>query len=165
MIDRAGSRSLAPGDRNALGIALAEHPFCEGLDAPHVDVLADLAGRVIVPAGGFLFRRGGTADALYLVTEGDVGLEIDQARRDTLVLETLHQGDAVGWSWLYPPYRWVWDARATTELQALAVDASGLRATFATDTAFGLAVTWRVGMLVIDRLQHARAQLTCLSLP
>ena len=29
-----------------------------------------------------------------------------------MIVETLHDGDVLGWSWLVPPYRWQFDARA-----------------------------------------------------
>ena len=28
------------------------------------------------------------------------------------MIETLEAGEVVGWSWLFPPYRWHFDARA-----------------------------------------------------
>ena len=38
------------------------------------------------------------------------------------MLDTAHEGDVLGWSWLVPPYRWRFDARATEETSAIAFD-------------------------------------------
>ena len=45
----------------------------------------------------------------------------------TLVIETLDEGDVVGWSWLVPPYRWAFDARALDLTRAVAFDGACLR--------------------------------------
>lgn len=161
--DRPGQ--LPSGDVGALTVALAEHPFTEGFDAAHLGALADIAGEVAVPAGQYVFRQGQPAGTLYLITGGDVALEIALPAGEPLILETLHDGDALGWSWLYPPYQWHLDARTTTDVTALTVDAVLLRQLFTADTAFGLEVTWRIGAIVVDRLHHARRQLTSVQLP
>ena len=51
---------------------------------------------------------------------GDVALEIVVPGRGPHVVETLHTGEVLGWSWLFPPYRWTFDAQAlTTTLQSV----------------------------------------------
>lgn len=160
--DRTGQ--LPSGDAGAMTVLLAEHPFTDGFDAAHIAALAELTGEVTVAAGQFVFRHAQPAGTLYLVTGGDVALEIAPPGGAPLILETLHAGDALGWSWLYPPYQWHLDARAVTDVTALAVDAVGLRQLFTLDPTFGLEVTWRIGGLVVDRLHHARQQLTSLRL-
>jgi CRP/FNR family cyclic AMP-dependent transcriptional regulator len=148
-----------------LRLQLAAHPFAEDFDAPHLDALAPLLGRVVLDADTFVFRHGQPAETLYLLTDGAVALEIAGPGREPLVLETLHEGDALGWSWLYPPHRWHLDARVVAPTTALTVDAVGLRRLFVDDPVLGVVVTWRVGALVVDRLHHAREQLASVHLP
>jgi putative peptide zinc metalloprotease protein len=72
-------------------------PAFEDLDE---DLLSDLAGRVEVVAvrdQQAVFRRGDQADAFYVVRSGAVRIEDeDPDEGDTIVLTTLHRGDAFG---------------------------------------------------------------------
>ena len=155
---------LEPGSDDLLR-ALAAHPFMADLDAVHLERLGSLLGMVQVDAGIYVFRHGQPADTLYLVTEGTVALEIAGASHEPLVLETLHGGDALGWSWLYPPHTWHLDARVVTPMTAITLDAPGLRRYFADDPVLAAVMAWRIGEVLVDRLQHARAQLASVQLP
>lgn len=150
---------LEPGHHDELAARLAAHPFTDGLDASHVDALAELAGEVTLRRGEFVFRHGRPADTLYLLTAGDVALEIGVPGREPLTIQTLHEGDVLGWSWLWPPYEWHLDAHARSDVRALAVDAVALRHQLTTDPVMGCVVAMRVGGVLVDRLRHARDQL------
>ena len=150
---------LEAGRPGEMAQLIADHPFVDGFDAQHIAGLAEISGLVEVPAGQVVFRRNEPAQVFYLITDGDVALEIEQPGQGPLVLETLHAGDALGWSWLFPPRRWFLDAHVTSDLTAVAVDAEQLRAVLDDDPEFGRDVILRVASLVVDRLQHARSQL------
>jgi len=151
--------SLNAGDPDTLRVTLAGHPFCVDLDVGHVHAMAEATSERELPVGSFLLQRGHAADALALLLEGDVSLEVTEPGGDPIVLETLHSGDPVGWSWLFPPYRWLFDARCLTPVRLLQLDAAHLRGLIDTDPVFGLALTQRIGLLVVQRLQFTRAQL------
>ena len=151
--------SLTPGDPDQLRVVLAAHPFCADLDAAHVHTMARAASQRSLPRDAYVLRRGQPADALGLILEGDVAREIADAGADTLILETLHAGDPVGWSWLFPPHRWAFDARCLTDVEVVHLDAVHLRAMIAADPVFGRDLTQRIGQLVVQRLQFTRAQL------
>ncbi len=151
--------SLTAGDPDTLRVTLAGHPFCADLDGGHVRAMAEATSEHELPAGSLLLQRGHAADALALLLDGDVSLEVTEPGDDPIVLETLHGGDPVGWSWLFPPYRWLFDARCLTPVRLLQLDAAHLRGLIDTDPVFGLALTQRIGLLVVQRLQFTRAQL------
>jgi len=157
--------ALSPGDRGGIASQLAGHPFCSGFDAHHIESLTAFTGTVEIPQGGFVFRHGQPADSLYLILQGDVTLEVAPAGTSPLILESLHSGDTLGWSWLYPPYQWQVDARATSHVTALTIAAPALRDRLAVDPVFGRDITHRVGQLVVDRLHHARSQLASVRFP
>ena len=79
------------------------------------------------PPASCLFREGAPAERFYLIREGAVALEVDAPGRGPLVIETLHEGDVAGWSWLFEPYRWQFDARATVPIATVAFDGACLR--------------------------------------
>jgi len=150
---------LSSGDPDLLRVALAGHPFCADLAVEHVHAMSQVTSERHLPAGAFLLRRGHPADALALLLEGDVSLELTEPGDEPIVLETLHGGDPVGWSWLFPPHRWAFDARCLTPVRLLQLDAAQLRALMHADPVFGLALTHRIGQLVVQRLHFTRAQL------
>jgi CRP/FNR family transcriptional regulator, cyclic AMP receptor protein len=153
------SQALPHGDLDAVRATIAQHPFTAGLPLDHLAVLADHAAIVDVAASTFVFRQGAPADALYLLLEGDVDLEVAGGGDEPLVLESLHAGDALGWSWLFPTQPWMFDAHARSTTRAVAIDGERLRAAVDADAEFGRELACRVAALVSDRLRHARLQL------
>ncbi|HZD66607.1 MAG TPA: hypothetical protein VE152_10970, partial [Acidimicrobiales bacterium] len=73
-----------------------------------------------------------------------------------LAVETLGPGEVVGLSWLLPPYRWQWDARAIEPVGAVAVDAACLRATCDRDPRLGYELMKRFALVMEARLHRAR---------
>ena len=61
-----------------------------------------------------LFREGDPADVFYVIRTAGSRSRCGQPTQE-VVVDTAHDGDVVGWSWLVPPYRWTFDARATEE--------------------------------------------------
>ena len=94
------------------GRIIAEHPFCKGLQSDYIDLLIGCASNVRFDADQHLFREGGEANQFYLIREGKVALEVFAPQRPCLTMETVAEGEVLGWSWLVPPYRWHFDARA-----------------------------------------------------
>jgi CRP-like cAMP-binding protein len=138
---------------------VARHPLLEGLPGGIPERVAGCARNVVFDAGALLLAEGEPADTLYLLRRGRVALEVHSPGRGTLVIETLDAGAAVGWSWLFPPYRWHLDARAIGPVGAVAVDARCLRDKADADPAFGYELMKRVSAVLLDRLQATRLRL------
>ena len=97
---------------------LRDVPVFDGLPADDLTLLAGCAHNVHFDAGAMLFREGDAADTFYLIRHGSVALEMYVPARGPAIIETLEAGEVVGWSWLFPPYRWHFDARALTPVLA-----------------------------------------------
>jgi len=138
---------------------VAHHPLLAGLPGDVVELVAGCATNVVVPAGGLLLSEGEPADTLYLLRRGHVSLEVRAPGRGALVIETLGPGSVVGWSWLFPPYRWQFDARANDPVGAISVDAVCLRSKAEADPAFGYELMKRFSSIILSRLQAARIRL------
>jgi len=110
-------------------------------------------------AGDRLFRSGDPAERFYLIREGAVALEVDAPGRGPLVIETLHDGEVVGWSWLFEPYRWQFDARAASACAVVCFDGACLRGKCEEDHELGYQLMRRFAALLIERLQATRLQL------
>ena len=75
-----------------------------------------------------LMREGDPADEFFVIRAGAVALETDVPGRGAVTLETLHDGELLGWSWLVPPYRdGVRRARARRPRTSIAFDGACLR--------------------------------------
>ena len=68
--------------------------------------LARFARRVTAHTGEYVIREGGPADAWYPLREGYVDLTARVAGRGEVVVDTIGRGQVLGWSWLFPPFRW-----------------------------------------------------------
>ena len=69
----------------------------------HVRLLADCAMRLHFGAGHVIFREGESANRFYLIEHGKVTLE-SSTLGEPITIEEIHDGDLLGWSWLFPPY-------------------------------------------------------------
>jgi CRP-like cAMP-binding protein len=138
---------------------VAEHPLLAGLPGDAVSLVAGCARNVAVDEGALLLEEGSAADTLYLVRRGIVSIEVHAPDRGRIVVETVGPGHPVGWSWMFPPYRWHFDARAVEPVGAIAVDAACLRRKADADPAFGYALLQRVSAVILERLQSTRLRL------
>ena len=138
---------------------LAETPFFRGIDARIRDLLAADVREVRFEAGEQIFRRGGQADTFFLLRQGTVALEAYVPQHGPFLIETLEAGEVLGWSWLFAPYRWHFDARALTPVTAFAFDAPRLRGLCHEETGLGCELMQRFAQIVIERLQWTRLRL------
>src|SRR5207247_1933741 len=91
---------------------LAAHPFLKGMRAEDLKTLADSAMETEFLADQVIFREGEMANRFYLIQHGKVALEVRRPESATVPIQILGDGDVLGWSWLFPPYYWHFDARA-----------------------------------------------------
>ena len=142
-----------------IGDLLAQHPFFQGLKPEYLALITGCAQNVHFAPGTYLAREGETADRFFAIRAGRVTVETYVPSRGAVTLQTLAEGEMLGWSWLFPPYVWQFDARALTDVRATAFDGACLRAKCDADPALGYDLMKRVARLVSGRLQAARRQL------
>jgi CRP-like cAMP-binding protein len=138
---------------------LSAHPFLANLPARHVESVAGCASNVRFEAGNFIFHEGEEADRFYLIREGKVVLQICSDRRGPINILTLGEGDILGWSWLFPPYRWKFAAKTIGPTRAFAIDGHCLRGKAEHDPDLGYELLKRFALVVETRLETMRLQL------
>jgi CRP/FNR family transcriptional regulator, cyclic AMP receptor protein len=138
---------------------IEEVPLFRGLDSAALVLLAGCASNVHFDEGAVLFRQGDPADVFYAVRHGTVALETFVPARGPVTIETLEAGEVLGWSWLFPPCRWHFDARALTAIRATAFDGACLRGKCEQDPALGYELMSRFAQVLIERLQWTRLRL------
>lgn len=144
---------------------LEAHPFFHGMSEAHIDLLAGCARNVRFEPGEFLIHQGREAEVFFVIREGRVSIEIPAQVGGAIVVRTLKEGDVLGWSWLFPPYRWHFDARSTAPVSALALDGKCLRGKCDNNHEFGYEVMKRFAGMVVGRLEATTIQLLDLYAP
>ncbi len=142
-----------------LDAILAEQAFFKGLAPEYLELIAGCGSNVHFVAGQTLFREGEEADRFYAIRHGKVAVELHVPQRGSVVIHTVGEGDLLGWSWLFPPYLWQFDARAVEEVRATQFDGTCLRKKCDANPALGYELMKRLAHVVSDRLQDTRLQL------
>jgi CRP/FNR family cyclic AMP-dependent transcriptional regulator len=138
---------------------LQDVPLFQGLTPPQLELIAGCGSNVRYREGELLFHDGDQADTFYVLRHGSVALETFVPARGAVTLETLEAGEVVGWSWLFPPHRWHFDARAVSLVRATSFDGACLRDKCADDPQLGYDLMSRFAQVVIQRLQWTRMRL------
>jgi len=140
-------------------LRVADHPFFRGLDENLVQLAASRATDHSFKAGDIILQEGKVANEFWLVFQGKVALEISSPGQPLLTIQTIGPGEALGWSWLSPPYRWRFDARAVTATRAFAINAKALRDTLEAEPEIGYRFLMRLLPVIGERLENTRGQI------
>ncbi|MGK7345632.1 MAG: cyclic nucleotide-binding domain-containing protein [Candidatus Nitrospinota bacterium M3_3B_026] len=144
-------KSLAP--------VLEGHPFLEGMEKKHIDLIVGCAKNVRFNAGDYIFREGEAANDFYIIRRGLVSVELYSPRKGPISIQTLRDGDILGWSWLIPPHQWRFDARAVETTRAIALDGGCLRGKLEDDHGLGYQLLKRFSRVMAKTLEGTRLQL------
>jgi CRP/FNR family cyclic AMP-dependent transcriptional regulator len=135
---------------------IVNHPFWAGLNLHHFDLLKKCATFQRFDVGQSIFQEGGNADHFYLIQKGRVTLDAFVPGRGAVTVQTVGGGDALGWSWLFPPHQWHFSAHSSDPTEAIVFGAKLLRDEAEQNHDFGYELTKRVSKMLLQRLQETR---------
>jgi len=138
---------------------LSNHDFFSGMDSSYLKFLSDSATEQQIKAGDVLFQYGKNADKFYLLRKGQVAIQVPALMGPALDIQTLGDDQILGWSWLIPPYRWNFLARALEDSELLEFDGSAVLARCQEDPKFGYELFKRFATLMSERLNAARQKM------
>lgn len=144
---------------DSLEMILAQHPFFEGFAPQYRELLVACATNIVLQPRAYLFREGQEASHFYLVRQGKVALEVYPPQRPPIVIQTVEEGELLGWSWLIPPYKWRFGGRAVDQVRALALDGVCLRNKCEQNHDLGYEFLKRFAYIIDQRLQATLLQL------
>lgn len=121
--------------------------------------LMELAKEVSFPEDSRIFEAGGTADRFWVVRSGAVSLDQEVTPQQRVTVASLGAGDLLGWSWLFPPYRWDFGAEAFSAVRAYEFDAAAVLALCVEDPLLGLSLVRIVAEILAHRLELTRSKL------
>jgi len=144
---------------NALESVIVSHPFFEGMKSEHLEVVAGCATEATFESDQVLFHEGEPANKFYLIQSGRIALEAHELADGTMSVQELGAGEVLGWSWLFPPFVWHFQARALEPTGAIVLDGAHLLIAAERNPDFGYELMKRVAQVLIHRLQATRKQL------
>ena len=147
----------------SLGELIAGHPFLVGLDPRFQRFFEASASLRRFSSRQRIFQEGGEADHFYLILSGTVILETLLPRGAALSIQTLRAGEALGWSWLFPPYQWSFSAVTSAPTEVISCGAGLLRETATRDIEFANELLRRIARTVVQRLHVTHKELVDLS--
>ncbi len=136
---------------------LKKHPFFKDLDQKHLDFIVGCASNVRFKEGEIIVREEKSADKFYLIRGGKVAIFIAKPR--SITIQTIYEDDILGWSWLIPPHRYRFSARAMEDTRAIALDGKCLREKCETNHELGYELLKRLVSVFAQRLEATRLQL------
>ncbi|MEM6931096.1 MAG: cyclic nucleotide-binding domain-containing protein, partial [Myxococcota bacterium] len=147
-------REGTPMSNQHLTVVHNRHPICAGIPPTYDDTMVACAHNLKFDDGRALFRNGEEAAHSFLIRQGRVRLVVHGVE----VVETAEEGDLVGWSWLFPPQRYHFDAIAAGPVRAFQFDGGCLRRKCEAEPAFGFELTRRILEQATRRLERSRLQ-------
>ena len=138
---------------------LREHPFFAGLDDEWLKLISGCAVNRHANAGDYLYREGDPANTFFMIRHGRVAVETHRPAGGSIIIDTVDDGEVLGWSWLVPPHRWQFDARAVVPTSAVVFDGACLRGKCDDDPVFGYALMQRVAQVMHTRLSATMVRL------
>jgi CRP-like cAMP-binding protein len=138
---------------------LAEHQFFNGFNEEYFALIVGCASNVRVDTGKMILREGEQANQFYLIRSGKVSIQLMTPNKGPVIIQTLHEGDILGWSWLVPPFTWHFDAKAIELTRMIALDGKCLRAKCENDHDLGYELLKRFADIMTKRLESTRLQL------
>jgi CRP-like cAMP-binding protein len=145
------------GTSNRLLTLIAQQSFFRGMNARHLEMLADSAMETQFEPGRWIFRQGDPANRFYLILEGKVLIESEVKKRGVIPIRALGPGDDLAWGWLIPPYYMHFSARAIEPTRAVFFYGTRLREQCEEDCEMGYELMKRIAEVVIRNL-HAVEQ-------
>jgi CRP/FNR family transcriptional regulator, cyclic AMP receptor protein len=138
---------------------IGEHPFFHGMEEHHLKFIAACAKNVRFEEGQVIFHEGDEANQFYFIREGLIAVELMIPQRGFTTVQTVGDGEVLGWSWLLPPYRWHFGGRALEPTRGLSFDGKCLRTKCEEDHDLGYEILKRFTHIISERLDATRLQL------
>ena len=143
---------------------LRRFPLFAGLSPAVLKDMAMAGEETEVKKGDWLFYEGDVADSLYVILSGAVRLKVslDKEKAAHADLDTLGEGDFIGWSAVVEPYTYSLGAVVTKDARLVKFDGVQLCEIMARDTRAGYLLMSRLMQIVASRLAEVHIRFASL---
>ena len=130
--------------------------FFEEFSEDMIDRLAQVAELRRYEEGAYLNKRKKAADYFYIILEGEINLEMEGLTGETVKLETIAPGGAIGFSSLIDTKskRYLSDAKALTPVEILRFSADELTLLFYQNFEMGYLFMKKIAFIAKTRLEN-----------
>lgn len=141
---------------------LRRYPYFAGISEDSLRAVAMLAEEKCAPAGAQMFAEGDSADWLNIITRGEVNIQYVLGTGEKRTVDTLVDGDILGWSALVEPYKYTAIGTAARETHLVAIQGKKLRDLCDREPMLGYRLMTQIARLLAHRLEGARVQLAAI---
>lgn len=127
-------------------------PIAEELGKTRLERMAEVASLEEHPAGTLLFKEGEPAEDPRIVISGLVSLMINVPHQGEMVVNTVSDGELLGFSALLSRHRWRSSARVSRTTRCLRFDGEALRRLMELDHELGYQILRVAFRVATDRL-------------
>jgi CRP/FNR family transcriptional regulator, cyclic AMP receptor protein len=138
---------------------LRRYPYFAGVKDESLKQLAMIAEEKRFAAGTKIFNEDDPADKLSIIVKGEVNVQYLLGNDEMRTVDTLVDGDILGWSAMIDPYKMTAHCTTTKDTELVSLDAPKLRALCDQDPRLGYQLTTEIAKLLAHRLEGARVQL------
>jgi CRP/FNR family cyclic AMP-dependent transcriptional regulator len=135
--------------------SLPDHPLFHGMGKKDRHILAECSMHAAFEPGNLVVETGEPANCFYLIISGLITLETLGAQ-SALRVQTIGSGDVLGWSWLFPPYYWHFNAIAAEPTETVFFYGSRLLQECDRNHDFGYELFRRMSQILVNRLRTTR---------
>lgn len=141
---------------------LRRYPYFANVNDESLKTVAQIADEKSVPAGTQMFSEGDPADTLNIIVQGEVEIQYVLGSGERRTVDTLVDGDILGWSAIIEPYKYTAVCTTKKDTKLVAIQAQKLRNLCDRDPMLGYRLTNQIAKLLAHRLEGARVQLAAI---
>jgi len=135
-------------------------PFLHDLGGPYAGELARLARLQEFPAGAVIFKQGQDTSTIFLVLDGEVGLDVRVSPDEIAEVHRVLSGDFLGWSPVLGRRSMTATARAATPARLALLDVGQILQVCERNPLFGAAFFREMARVLSSRLDDTRRRLS-----
>ena len=138
---------------------IKNHPFFKELKAEYVDLVSRYADVESFKPGEYIFREGDSAQKFFIISKGKVDVEIHVPDSHPFAIQSLRDGDVLGWSWFIAPYQWHFNAHTIEKTELIVINGKALKDAREANHDLGFEIFKRHAGVFVQRLESTRHQL------
>ena len=138
---------------------LRRYPYYADFNESSLKEVAMISDEVAAQGGKTLFSEGDSAEAMFILLEGEVDIRYTLGDGQQRTIDTVVAGDLLVWSTLVAPYRCTASGVTRKGCKLISINGSKLRALCQKDHDLGYRMLISVTQLLASRLEGARVQL------
>jgi CRP-like cAMP-binding protein len=106
----------------------------------------------------YLAHEGENAKNFYLLLSGKAQIEIHSNQLGPRVIQSVQDGELVGWSWLFSPNTWIFDVKVVEKAKWLECSGDAFLKEMESNHEFGYKFMKKVVRVMTERLKATRLQ-------